>query len=95
VSAAEEWRDAFTGGESCAPSGGREVLAKPPRTGSTLTLLPPPRSSVPGGAQLHLVKSAPHLLMYAESGVANRMVIQFLTTALQLEPLADRRPSFT
>ena len=45
---------------------------------------------VPGGAQLHVVKSAPHLLMYAESGVANRLVARFLSTALKLSPDASR-----
>lgn len=46
--------------------------------------------AVPGGAQLHVVKSAPHLLMYAESGVANRMVFRFLSVALKLKPDANR-----
>ena len=67
--------------------------APPARQADYLNLLAA-SFAVPGGAQLHLVKSAPHLLMYAESGVANRMVFRFLTTALRIEPPAPPRPSF-
>lgn len=49
--------------------------------------------AVPGGATIQQLPSAPHLLMYAESGVANRMVYRFLTSALKITPPALNRPT--
>jgi hypothetical protein len=47
------------------------------------------RFAARGGAQVRLLKGAPHLLMYAAPDTANRLVYQFLSTALELRPNAD------
>lgn len=53
---------------------------------------PVPLFTVPGGVTVQTIASAPHLLMYAESGVANRMVFRFLVTSLKIKLPSDARP---
>lgn len=48
--------------------------------------------AVPGGATIQQLPSAPHLLMYAESGVANRLVFRFFSSAVGLAPPPAARP---
>lgn len=50
------------------------------------SLVPSLRHPARGGAQVRLLKGAPHLLMYAAPDTANRLVYQFLSTALELQP---------
>jgi len=99
LSAAEAWRDAFTGGQSTTSSSSLAPSRCAPLRGVALTALVSRLSlynAAPGGAQLHVVKSAPHLLMYAEAEAANRLVFEFLTSELRLRTdelphLADLR----
>lgn len=45
-----------------------------------------------GGATLHQIASAPHLVAYTADGVVNRLLYRFLTSALGLKAPDASRP---
>ncbi|KAM0753579.1 alpha/beta-hydrolase [Meredithblackwellia eburnea MCA 4105] len=49
-------------------------------------------TGVPGGADMQIIKSAPHLILFTSSSVANRIVLSFLKRFLQPELEATRFP---